>query len=418
MSDSDISWPTRPEGLPVYVDALLYDPDGSLGEITWHRLAYDATGMVPIGVHGRAESLTYSFRTSAAPDATSDLQSTFQPFSAVQRAGARSALSLWSEVCGLTFTEVASDGDIAFSTAIGPAPGWSDSPQESHLGVYSWHPVEEWDFTTVEVYLHNAVSTNDDMTPGGAGLRLLIHETGHAIGFKHPGAYADDAFAPGPYLADFQDTRQYTVMSYIPSSTSLVFPSTPMVDDIAAAQYLYGANMTTRTGNDVYSFAAGAETLQAIWDAGGNDTLDASNQTVAAIVDLHPGAYSSIGIRNDGAAASANIGIAWGATIENATGTDFDDILVGNQAANLLQGGAGTDVLMGYGGSDVMDGGAGNDTAVFRGRRAQYAVATTDGMVTVQDLVSGRDGADTLTNIEFVQFADALVRVSALATVA
>ncbi len=41
----------------------------------------------------------------------------------------------------------------------------------------------------------------------------LIHETGHGLGFKHPGNYSgiEDSL---PYLPDSLDFRNYTVMSY------------------------------------------------------------------------------------------------------------------------------------------------------------------------------------------------------------
>jgi len=40
----------------------------------------------------------------------------------------------------------------------------------------------------------------------------------------------------------------------------------------------------------------------------------------------------------------------------------YDNILIGNDGANLLSAGAGLDTLNGGAGADVMDGGAGNDT--------------------------------------------------------
>ena len=35
-------------------------------------------------------------------------------------------------------------------------------------------------------------------------------------------------------------------------------PQTPMVDDIAAVQAMYGADLTTRTGNTTYGFNSNA----------------------------------------------------------------------------------------------------------------------------------------------------------------
>ena len=38
------------------------------------------------------------------------------------------------------------------------------------------------------------------------------------------------------------------------TSINYLYPDTPMVDDIAAIQALYGVDTTTRTGNTVYGF--------------------------------------------------------------------------------------------------------------------------------------------------------------------
>ena len=73
--------------------------------------------------------------------------------------------------------------------------------------------------------------------------------------------------------------------------------STPMLYDIAAIQYLYGANTNTRSGNDTYTFDADKPFIKTIWDGGGTDTIDASNQQYQAIIDLREGHFSSIGLR-------------------------------------------------------------------------------------------------------------------------
>ena len=57
--------------------------------------------------------------------------------------------------------------------------------------------------------------------------------------------------------------------------------------DIEALQYLYGANTSTRTGNNTYRWGVNAKLLETIWDAGGVDTIDASNQTLASIIQEH-----------------------------------------------------------------------------------------------------------------------------------
>lgn len=51
--------------------------------------------------------------------------------------------------------------------------------------------------------------------------------------------------------------------------------------------------------------------------------------------------------------------------IENLSGSDFSDTLVGDAGANTLWGGVGDDILQGMEGADRLDGGAGNNTASY-----------------------------------------------------
>src|SRR5712671_1868759 len=99
--------------------------------------------------------------------------------------------------------------------------------------------------------------------------------------------------------------------------------------------------MTTRTGDTVYGFHSTAgravfdftintNPILSIWDAGGNDTLDASGFGQNQVIDLTPGAYSSIG------ALTGNVGIAYNCIIENAVGGSGNDFIIGNSAGNSL----------------------------------------------------------------------------------
>jgi serralysin len=84
-----------------------------------------------------------------------------------------------------------------------------------------------------------------------------------------------------------------------------------------------------------------------------------------------------------------NIGIAYGATIENAVGGHGNDLINGNNAANRLTGGDGDDRLTGLGGSD---------TFVF----------AADGSIdTITDFKTGSDKID-LTALGDLDFSDLL----------
>jgi serralysin len=245
----------------------------------------------------------------------------------------------------------------------------------------------------------NTLNSDIDIQYGKYGFATYVHEIGHTLGLSHPGTYDASGGGPITYAADAeyaQDTRQNTVMSYfggwtdssgngdvandgiwsfisdgdhamINGVTTDLYPSTPMVDDIAAIQAKYGADMTTRLGDttygfnctagrDVFDFNLDTRPIFTIWDAGGDhDTLDASGFSQNQVIDLAPGSYSSIGVF------LGNIGIAYSCVIENAVGGMGDDVIYGNAANNVLQGGGGNDKLYGYDGNDTLDGGPGAD---------------------------------------------------------
>ncbi len=64
-------------------------------------------------------------------------------------------------------------------------------------------------------------------------------------------------------------------------------------------------------------------------------------------------------------------------------------------------------IMAGYGGNDSLIGGILTDTAAYVGKRSEYLVTmNSDGSFSVADTIAGRDGTDTLTNIERLQFSD------------
>ena len=97
-------------------------------------------------------------------------------------------------------------------------------------------------------------------------------------------------------------------------------------------------------------------------------------------------------------------------------GDDDDDVLIGGAGDDMLDGGAGVDMLEGGLQSDTIAGGSGNDTARFSGNMADYQVIDDGaGNVTVIDIrADSPDGTDTLTQVEYLQFADQTIYTSAL----
>ncbi|MBP2232968.1 serralysin [Azospirillum agricola] len=363
---------------------------------------------------GSATTVTYSFMTASPSYAQASDRLGFAAMSAAQRTAVRQALTAWSEVANITFTEVADTGN-------GGSIRFGTNRQGGSSAAYAYYPGGTLYGTGGDVYLANDATTNSSATPGSYGFKTILHEIGHAIGLKHPGNYnAAGGGSEGPYLSNAEDNYRYTLMSYN-SHPSLGFNglgTAPALYDIAAVQYLYGANTQTRGGDTVYASTATAFSLS-IWDGGGTDTIDASQQTAAVTINLNGGAFSSIGPNGSGGRAVDNLSIAYGVVIENAIGGAGNDVLLGNDAGNVLIGGVGDDTLTGGAGNDTLDGGTGTDTAVFSGNRADYAIAAdgaTNGVaVVVTHGNGGGDGADRLTGVEYAQFADR--RVSLLAPV-
>ncbi|MFP3520841.1 M10 family metallopeptidase C-terminal domain-containing protein, partial [Pseudomonas sp. SIMBA_077] len=76
-----------------------------------------------------------------------------------------------------------------------------------------------------------------------------------------------------------------------------------------------------------------------VWDGGGNDTLDFSGFTQNQKINLTATSFSDVG------GLVGNVSIAHGVTVENAIGGSGNDLLIGNAAANILEGGAGNDII-------------------------------------------------------------------------
>ena len=76
---------------------------------------------------------------------------------------------------------------------------------------------------------------------------------------------------------------------------------------------------------------------------------------------------------------------------------------------STLNGGDGNDILTGGDGNDRLDGGNGVDTAVYSQQRSAYTVTTVNGVTTISQ---GQNHVDTLTNVEWVQFADQRLQLS------
>lgn len=93
------------------------------------------------------------------------------------------------------------------------------------------------------------------------------------------------------------------------------------------------------------------------------------------------------------------------------TGSASGDTITGDSLANTISALGGSDWIRGGAGNDIIDGGSGIDRALFTGVRSGYTVSIAGTTVTVADKTAGRDGTDSLSNVERLVFSDVGVAV-------
>ena len=130
--------------------------------------------------------------------------------------------------------------------------------------------------------------------------------------------------------------------------------------------------MIGNAGNDTLDGGAGNDTLTG---GDGTDTVSYANSISAVTVSL----ALTTGQVTGGA------GVDTLFTIENLTGSGFNDVLTGNSNANTIYGGAGNDKIYGGLGNDTLVGGDGSDVFVFN---------TTPNAASNKDTISDFAGAN------------------------
>ncbi len=235
-----------------------------------------------------------------------------------------------------------------------------------------------------QVFMDNSITGYE---AGGYAYSVMIHEIAHALGLKHPSNYSGEETPP--FLPSSEDSVETTVMSYNDNGT---YPSSLMIYDIAALQYLYGANSSYNSGNNNYNLSS-FNSFSTIWDGGGSDTITGGNTTTGAVIDLREGInfYSQLGAKK--------VWNAFSSSIENIVGTEGSDTLNGNDINNIITGNGGNDIIFGFDGSDSINGNAGNDSVngntgadtIFGGQGSDSVLGGKD-----NDYVNGNNDNDTV----------------------
>jgi serralysin len=348
----------------------------------------------PTGNKSTPIPVTYSFALTPAYLSGDNAQG-FAAFTAAQKEGVRSFLNLASSILNINFTEVTES--VSSTTPYGQI---RMANVKTNAAGYAQLPGSNGGPEDGDVFI--STSTIDSTYAlGSFDYDTLIHEVAHAIGLKHPGNYnagSAPSSEPGNYLANSEDSKLISVVSYVEHPQEL-----QRIDfgpyDLLALDYLYGLRSYKADNTSyVYTDSVGRQ-LQTIYDTGGMDTIDFSQVTTPTTINLNGGLSSSAGKISSNPAserAQNNIQIAFGTEIERVIGSPQADQITGNGSANSFTGG---------GGNDTINGGAGIDTAIYSGTASQYQI-TTGTQAAVVDKTTGRDGTDSLTNVERLKFSD------------
>ncbi len=317
-------------------------------------------------------------------------------------------LQLYENVANLSFSQVSFNSPFNNTSAnivVYQLPNayWGET------GILGQFDVPDGKNTVNRGYFNNEVPSWSNLNQGSYGFITLIHEFGHALGLAHPhdgGDKADATVFPG-VTSPFESYGTYdlnqgiwTVMSYNDGwnlhpakNNDYGWEATPMALDIAALQAIYGENTTYNAGNNTYRLPtvnSSGTFWSCLWDAGGTDTINNTGSNLACTIDLR--AAPLVGANAGGYVSYNNniIGgytIAHDAVIENAIGGGGNDTIYGNNANNILNGGAG------------------NDTAVFLNSFAQAGIrySSSTNAFTITTILGG---TDTLSNIETFRFSD------------
>lgn len=165
-------------------------------------------------------------------------------------------------------------------------------------------------------------------------------------------------------------------------------PSTSSMPDVFTNEYSY--------------YAAQDPTRKVLNDPSGNAVINASPVTSDSVINLNAGTTSSID--------KTPLTLTAQTTVNAAYGGDGNDLLYGNGTGDLLYGGRGNDVLYPGPGDNTLDGGPGFNVAIIPDDLLDNSFVNNG----TNNAVVTPVGTDTISNISFLAFRDAIVPTSSL----
>lgn len=189
-------------------------------------------------------------------------------------------------------------------------------------------------------------------------------------------------------------------------------------DNYSGIENIIGSSMDdTLIGTEEDNELSGGTGSDTLIGGDGSDTVSYRGSNSGITLNLNPdaGTTTITGLGGDAAGDILE-------SIENIFGSEFSDILVGNDEANFLAGGGGNDSIAGGGGNDTIAGGGGNDSIDGGGGNdwvsyteaslsisVNLSIRNSQGFVTATNGNGDEDFLQSIENVAGTGFDDTLI---------
>jgi serralysin len=210
------------------------------------------------------DTVSYAFRASGPSYSESlrDLTSTFSTLSNSQKNAINQVLNTWSSIGNINFSLLSSDNSNVGTILFGNYFSSSDANS-----AFAYSPGSSLTRSSAgDVWFNLYYLDDSNLSIGSWSYYVYLHEIGHALGLEHPGDYDAQNNVTLTYATNagyLEDSHQYTIMSYFGAENTganheyqglIIYPSTPMMHDIAAMQRLYGPKIILEIDDTIYGF--------------------------------------------------------------------------------------------------------------------------------------------------------------------